>query len=446
MKKNTLFNKFTLVLASIKRPAICLFLITLGTSAYSQNGLEKIIVEKIRVTPEAVESDDSLSENAISYRVFVDMAPEYEMQLVNPSPYHELIFETTTKFYNNADFGGTNSGEIIDAFITDAPALAFDSYITINGATKNKVGLLMKEDTTDGKQDGLFTKSYLPLITIGDDFSIPFGTDNYAGKFSTNEGIYNVLGGEKGPSASNRVLIGQFTTDGIFSFELNIQIRTFDTNKVLNRIDAIVETYFAKNPLNEQEYLFPDLIYTSGPHVSINIANPVNNANVPLNDTVSIEVNTTGIISMVEFYADSIKIGEDTTAPYQINWAPKSVGSSEIFAIATDKDDMLTNSTAISVNISDEVGIINNENNVSFIIYPNPVKNHLTMKINGCSIHSDYQLMITDLVGKALMSKNITVTDNYTEDIDVSQLSHGVYIIKAMDSNGNETIKRFIKE
>ncbi len=72
-------------------------------------------------------------------------------------------------------------------------------------------------------------------------------------KFKTSNGSWACLGGAEGPTASNRVLIAQMTTDGIFSFELNIQIGTPGGG---------VEQYVAKNPIGDQK-LFKDLIYSS---------------------------------------------------------------------------------------------------------------------------------------------------------------------------------------
>jgi hypothetical protein len=41
-----------------------------------------------------------------------------------------------------------------------------------------------------------------------------------------------VLAGVAGPTSSNKVLIGQFTTDGVFTFALNIQIKNTLTNAI----------------------------------------------------------------------------------------------------------------------------------------------------------------------------------------------------------------------
>ena len=53
-----------------------------------------------------------------------------------------------------------------------------------------------------------------------------FNNDSTAAKFSANNGGWAALGGVKGPTSENRVLIAQLTTNGKLSFRINIQIGT----------------------------------------------------------------------------------------------------------------------------------------------------------------------------------------------------------------------------
>jgi hypothetical protein len=72
--------------------------------------------------------------------------------------------------------------------------------------------------------------------------------------FISNGGAVAALGGVQGVTASNMVLLGQFTTDGVLNFELNIQIGT--------PVAGGSETYVATNP-TAPELSIPSLIYTS---------------------------------------------------------------------------------------------------------------------------------------------------------------------------------------
>lgn len=448
MKSNLPKNEIFMLKQNVKKYLLTLILLPLITATlFSQTGLKNIIVEKIRVTEEAVESDDSLSPDAIAYRVFVEMAPDWEMQMVNPNPVgHGLTIETTTKFYNNADVGGTFASEILDGFIVDFPSLAFDSYITIDGATKNKVGILVKEDTLDGNQDGYFTKSYLPTGSIGDDFSIPFGNENYSGSFTSNTGIYNVLGGIKGSTAANRVLIGQFTTDGVFSFKLGVQLRYQIYPQTDPPTPAIVEVFtWDLTNLIVEEYYSPKMTYTSGPKVSISVQNPQNGSSVKLNDSVSIEANTTGMVDLVEFYINDEKVGEDTTSPFIIKWKAEMAGQATIYAVATDKDEMQTISASNIITVS-TVGVNDYFNEKSIAVYPNPVNNALNLRFISNET-DNYLITVLDLSGKVLITENKATSEGNSKIIlDVSSLNSGLYFIRMVDKNGFEYFEHFIKQ
>ncbi len=60
-----------------------------------------------------------------------------------------------------------------------------------------------------------------------------------------------------------------------------------------------------------------------------------------------------GTISLVEFYAGSTKIGEDTTEPYTFNWTGATVGNHIITAIATDDTANTGTSELVNVNVSE---------------------------------------------------------------------------------------------
>lgn len=224
--------------------------------AYTQLGLEDIIVEEIPVPEFVISADANLASGSVAYRIFVDLASDWEMQLVGGFSSNTLLIGTSTYFYNTASFGVAFGNQVNKALFPVFPGTEYDSYITVNSATSTDLGILRSEDSDD---DGLIEGTALNLVTIGEDFRIPFGSSNFSGNFSTNVGIYNVNGGETGPTEENRVLIGQFTTDGQFSFELNIQIRK---EKVGGGFD--VENYYARNP-GPGKFTFPGLIYPEVP-------------------------------------------------------------------------------------------------------------------------------------------------------------------------------------
>jgi hypothetical protein len=199
--------------------------------------LENVIVEKYYVSDTNDYTDSTLNaipKGAITYRIFIDMKPGYSLQVVYGDVKHELFLRTSTKFFNdNACYAET--GFNIDAKKLHIGTVALDSWITMGAASRLHTGIPRAEDN-DGysfitnrgslsKTDGL-TKGNLPDFKLFNlDLSF-FRNDSTASDFSTNNGAWAALGGVKGPTPVNRVLIAQLTTNGKLSFGLNVQLGT----------------------------------------------------------------------------------------------------------------------------------------------------------------------------------------------------------------------------
>jgi hypothetical protein len=321
---------------------VCFSFLIIST-AVGQNGLDGIIVEKTPVSVEARNDDPEIPEGAFTYRIFVDMDTAFELQAVFALETHELFLATSTQFYNHAEFGATSGGDILNSLLGAFPSLAYDSYITINAASNNMLGILMDEDSTDGIIDGMVLGSALPMQSVGENFSIPFGTENYSGKYSTYRGIYSVIGGETGPTATNKVLIGQFTTDGEFSFELNIQIRRKGT--------ADYKRFVARNPIGN-DYLFAGLTYPGNLPPLITLISPENGSSYNVGDDVAIvaEASDESGISHVAFYVNDVQVFIDSLAPYQTVWQA-SEGNTSIMAVATDSLGSTDSTDAVEITV-----------------------------------------------------------------------------------------------
>jgi hypothetical protein len=234
--------------------AVCLGLISNIVSA--QNGLEGIIVEKYYVSnaADAAGSVGTLPEGSVTYRIYADLLPGYKFQALYGVPTHQLLIKTTTAFFNNED-----RGDITPTY-TKAQAgsntVMLDSWLSVGGACKNQFGVLKSEDNgvsnvvnSNGllqnadpsagipltSQDGLMAGTPEDVTLVGFDPPIdPTNTDPelfnatslVGGLFSVYNGSFAALDGATGPTPTNRVLIAQITTDGILTFELNIQVGT----------------------------------------------------------------------------------------------------------------------------------------------------------------------------------------------------------------------------
>jgi hypothetical protein len=260
---------------------ICLIFSALFT--YAQNGLECVIVEKYYISDDndtTVNSDGGvLPPGSVTYRLYADMLPGYKFQAGYgvDVPLHELKIETSTLFFNNEDRGDvsptyskTNAAHntvMLDSWLSVGAGCAgnfgiMKMYDDSVATVVNSDGVLQNADTAAGipltVQDGLIAGSPETVTPVGITPQILVFNDQNDGTngplFFTDDGSWASLNGSTGPdSIDNKVLIAQITTDGTFSFELNIQIGTPTGG---------VENYVAKNPTGT-EITLPCLTYNS---------------------------------------------------------------------------------------------------------------------------------------------------------------------------------------
>jgi len=252
---------------------ICLFFafIALAGASFAQ-GLEGIIVEEYYVSDANDEANNMFGAppaGSTTYRVYVDMAPGYKLQQITGFEPNPLAFTTSTSFFNS-DVGG-EFGEGILPFTFLFGNTPLDSYLSFGSGRSGKLAVL-KTDDPDGSiivdnlntppdglpittSDGLVDGTSTPPNTLNIDSEIGvFGTTGGSEFFTTN-GSYFILSGIEGPDDENRVLIGQFTTDGDFEFEINVQIFSED----------LITEYYTHTEVIDfdgtESVLFPGLIY-----------------------------------------------------------------------------------------------------------------------------------------------------------------------------------------
>jgi len=221
-------------------------------------GLEDVIIETYYISDadDATDTDGgSLTEGSTTYRIYMDLAPGYELQAVYGNSNHELRVETSTLFFNNVDRGEQTGNFIPDSRI-DENTVALDSWVGMSGATTTRLGVLKSEDVNgslvggvnnDGgsngiaggllanndplagialtTSDGLISGTVPAVTVVGLNLGV-FDNVNAGPVFSSNGGAWSVLEGVQGPTSTNRVLVAQITTDGSLSFDLNVQLGT----------------------------------------------------------------------------------------------------------------------------------------------------------------------------------------------------------------------------
>jgi hypothetical protein len=244
---NNNHNSLSIGIKTLSFVLICTFVLLGKNSLFAQQSytithddslaLEKVIVEKyyeydpndyIDTVP------DTYPKGATTYRIYIDMKPGYSLQAVYGTPKHEFFLKTSTSFFNDLTCYA-ETGFNIDAKKLHIGAVALDSWITMGAASRLHTGILKSEDNSEysfiknrkslSKVDGL-TKGILPDLQLYKLDLGFFNNDSTASNFSTNDGACAALGGVKGPTNENRVLIAQLTTTGKLSFGLNVQIGT----------------------------------------------------------------------------------------------------------------------------------------------------------------------------------------------------------------------------
>jgi len=194
--------------------------------------LEDVIVERYYEATEEDCADTTggiLPKGSVTYRIFVDLKTGYKLQTVFAETGYPLIFTTSTSFYNHTN--GHATGEQQDNDFYNVNNYALDTWLTMNAASNMLIGILKKDDHNGSVliKNQLKTADGLMKGTIPDIFKYGFEKmdifeKNGSSQFLNENFILAVLGGIEGPTADNMILIGQFTTNGLFSFKMNIQV------------------------------------------------------------------------------------------------------------------------------------------------------------------------------------------------------------------------------
>ncbi len=277
------------------------FACVLASSFAHSQGLEGVVVEKYYVSSleDSLNADlngatSPLKVGSVTYRVFADLADGYNFIQMFGNSAHDLKISTSTDFYNDPN-NGTVFPQNTSVINTRKNTTLIDSWLSVGGIASGQMGVLKSEDTDGsignahgilnnadasiglpingtGAQDGLMPGTPVIPNSLGLGSSTDIFDQTPGNSFVSNGGAIAALGGVQGVTASNMVLIGQFTTDGVLHFELNIQIGTPTAGGS--------ETYVASNP-TASELTIPSLIYTS----------PVSNVGVNENTLAKVNVS-----------------------------------------------------------------------------------------------------------------------------------------------------------
>lgn len=253
---------------------LCLSGVTLLNA---QNGLENVIVETYYISDgnDTTANADGgvLPVGSVTYRIYADLLPGYKFQGIYGVPGHGMTIQTSTLFFNN-EFLGSTSPSSIPKSLAGMNTVMLDSWLSVGAACTGHYGILKSQDDGIGTvinmsspqvlqnadpaagiplslQDGFITgqagaPQQVTLVNLGTEAAV-FDNQNDGTNgplFYSENGTVASLNGSVGPDTiTNQILLAQITTDGTFSFALNIQIGT---------PLGLTENYVAANPTGSE--------------------------------------------------------------------------------------------------------------------------------------------------------------------------------------------------
>jgi len=134
--------------------------------------------------------------------------------------------------------------------------------------------------------------------------------------------------------------------------------------------------------------------------------------------------------------ADGSAIASTTggTVPYNYIWSNSEVGESITDIVPGEYCVTVTDNNGCSAAFCDSVGytvsVFEETIFSSYEVYPNPVKNNLTIETNGLKVSS---LEIVDILGKTVINKTTNLPLN---KIDMTTLNSGIYFVRINSDKG----------
>lgn len=341
-------------------------------TAKAQVGLEGFIVEKYYQAnaadaTNAATNGGTLVAGSYVYRVYADLAQGWKFVQAYGNATHPWKITTTTQFFNDPVIGSSIGAQGTSTTSLRQNTRMIDSWLTTGGAALNKAGIPKALDTDGsiGNLQGIlannnFTAFGLPItgtnsadgltpgtatnIVAPSAFNLSPAADIFdfnnppGGTFSVTNGAMSALGGAIGTTTDNIVLLGQFTTDGVFGFEFNVQVQNVTT--------LASELWVAKNP-QFGEYSLPAL--TLAPP-TVSITSPANGSNFVTGTAIPVTASATanGTITQVQFFVDGVLVATDLTAPYATTYTAIA-GTHTLTANVTDNNGMTSNSSPVII-------------------------------------------------------------------------------------------------
>lgn len=321
--------------------------------------IEKVIVEPFHIATSGDEANGGPKAGSVTWRIYLDLIPDAEFLFITGDKAdvnRTLKFSTTTTFFNHANGDVQPNVSKANAI---AGTIGFDTYLTAGAATNDNYFGVPKTIDPSGYVLNTGAAFNPSSISPGVDFTPNF--KNTPGV--TYESTAVTFGpdlGQKGydPSGQNILLIGQFTTDGEFCFNMSAGVRNKngDFEFVMYSDDVIADgTEFVLTDLKQ----CPKIIPNDNKLPVATLTAPLASDKVCKDSTLTIKANATdadGTVKKVEFFANNVSIGADTTSPFEITYKPLTLGPLNLKVVATDNMGAMSKDSSIAhvtVNVTD---------------------------------------------------------------------------------------------
>ena len=428
----------------------------------SQNGLKNIEVERYYITDAAdsiwaATSSNSDASNGgappvgtVCYRLYANMLPGYKLEAIYGSSTHLLSLTTSTTFFNsdngsytpNSSFKNLKNGlEMIDSWWSVGAATTGTGTSAYFGIPKRdqsgtnvitntyaSSGVLQNQNPALGipltQEDGLFqatSSNGVQSVTIvgipTNDLNIFLDGTANGSTFNESNGSIASLSGAVGID-TNKILIGQFTTNGQFCFQLNIQIGT---------PSGTAQKFVASNP-GTGEIMLPSLsgcFGASGSVPNISITSPSTGSNYVTGNSVTFTANASesgSSIYSVSFFVDGTAIGTVLNAPYSINWT-STVGAHTITAIATDVNGAQSKSAPVTITVA------------------NPVAPTVSISSPASNSHFVTGDQVTLIATASDSIQTVSSVQFFANGVSLGTVNSKPYSINYICQGGNDTIK-----
>jgi hypothetical protein len=208
--------------------------------------IEGVLVERYHVAPPLTVVGRPL----VTYRIYLDLAPDHILQHLYGDDRNTLTLRTSTTFFNDT-LNGAIFGERINAARLSVYPAALDSWFGVGFCSSRHKAVPLHLDP-DGsilscppyqeypsgsdteersislcESDGMIEVERIPEA-VSMHLTSGYLNNIKGGLVEGSNMAWGVLGGVKGATPENMVLIAQLTTDGELTYVLNAQVRTPD--------------------------------------------------------------------------------------------------------------------------------------------------------------------------------------------------------------------------